>query len=311
MNYREKVIVIAGPTASGKTALGIALARRLGGEIVSADSMQVYRRMDIGTAKASAEERSAVPHHMLDVAEPSESYSVARYVEDASRCCDGILSRGAVPLVVGGTGLYIDSLLSGRSFSECGDPSLRSELEARYDTIGGEAMLEELRSFDPERAAKLCPNDRRRIVRAMEIYRLTGMTITAHDEMTRAIPPRYEALRIVLGYRRREDLYNRINSRVDAMAASGLFDEVSSLLSDGISGNCTAMQAIGYKEAVSFLRGETSREEALEAIKLGSRRYAKRQLTWFGRWEDALRIEWPDSPDIPYALSFLEEKGVI
>ena len=200
-----KVVVVAGPTATGKTRLGILLAQALGGEIVSADSMQVYRRMDVGTAKATAEERAAAPHHMLDVAEPRENYSVSRYVAAASRCCDDILARGKLPIVVGGTGLYIDSLLSGRDFAACEEDGarLREALNARWDAEGGEALLEELAAFDPARAAKLHPGDRRRIVRAIEIYRLTGETISAHDARTRALPPRYEAARIHLNFRSR------------------------------------------------------------------------------------------------------------
>ena len=195
-----KIVVVAGPTATGKTRLGILLAQALDGEIVSADSMQVYRRMDVGTAKATPEERAAARHHMLDVAEPWENYSVSRYVDEASACCEDILSRGKLPIVVGGTGLYIDSLLAGRDFAgrSEGDESLRAALSARWDAEGGEALLEELRSFDPERAAKLHPSDKRRIVRAIEIYRLTGETISAHDARTRALPPRYEGLRIHL-----------------------------------------------------------------------------------------------------------------
>ena len=171
---RQPVFVVAGPTASGKTALSIALAQAVGGEIVSADSMQIYRGMDIGTAKASPEEQAAVPHHMLDVADPGENYSVARYVEEASACCEEILSRSKIPVITGGTGLYIDSLLSGRSFADSGDPGLRAQLSEDYDRLGGEIMLERLRAVDPERAALLPPSDRRRIVRALEIYALTG-----------------------------------------------------------------------------------------------------------------------------------------
>lgn len=187
---QPKVIVVAGPTACGKTRLGIALAQELGGEIVSADSMQVYRRMDIGTAKATAEERAAAPHHMLDVAEPWEDYSVARYVEAAAACCDDILRRGKLPIIVGGTGLYIDSLLSGRDFAarEEGDEKLRASLAAEYEALGGEALLQRLRSFDPERAGKLHPADKRRIIRAIEIYTLTGTTITEHDRRSRELP---------------------------------------------------------------------------------------------------------------------------
>ena len=310
-----KLIVVAGPTATGKTRLGILLAQRFGGEIVSADSMQLYRGMDIGTAKATPEERAAVPHHMLDVADPDENWSVSRYVEEAGRCCDGILRRGKLPVVVGGTGLYIDSLLSGRDFAAREeDAGLRRALERRWETEGGEALLRELASFDPERAAKLHPSDRRRIVRAIEIYRLTGETISAHDARTAALPPRYEAARIHLGYADRAALYARIDARVDEMLAAGLFDEVSALLASGLSPDCTAMQAIGYKEAARALAGEISREEAAEQIKQASRRYAKRQLTWFSRAADALRILWDGPPDFEAALrlstEFLTARGL-
>jgi len=311
MNTFEKpqVLVVAGPTATGKTRLGIELARRYDGEIVSADSMQVYRRMDIGTAKADAEERAAAPHHMLDVAEPWEDYSVSRYVEEAGRCCDEILSRGRLPLIVGGTGLYIDSLLARRDFAQrdTGSDSLREALSAEYDRVGGEAMLSQLAAFDPERAAKLHPADRRRIVRAIEIYRLTGVTITEHDRQTRAKPPRYRAGWIVLSYRDRAALYARIDRRVDAMIRAGLFDEVEALLTQGLSADCTAMQAIGYKEAVLALRGEISREAAADLIKQNSRRYAKRQLTWFKRASDALWILWDGEPDFDEALRRVEQ----
>ena len=300
-----KVIVVAGPTATGKTKLGILLAERFSGEIVSADSMQLYRRMDIGTAKATAEERAQVPHHMLDVAGPEENYSVSRYVDEAARCCDDILARGKTPVIVGGTGLYIDSLVSGRDFAgrSEGDEALRESLCER----GGEAMLEELRSLDPERAEKLHPSDKRRIVRAIEIYRLTGETISAHDARTRALPPRYEALRIVLNYRERSELYARIDARVDDMVASGLFEEVEGLLQSGLSPESTAMQAIGYKEAALFLSGAIGREEAVALIKQNSRRYAKRQVTWFSRSPDALFLSWDGTPDFENALRLSTE----
>ena len=302
---KPQIIVVCGPTATGKTRLGIALAEKYNGEIVSADSMQVYRRMDIGTAKATPEERALVPHHMLDVAEPTEDYSVSRYVREAGTVCDGLLAEGKTPVLVGGTGLYIDSLLAGRDFAERAeaDESLRAAIAAEYDEIGGEAMLERLRAFDPERAQRLHPADRRRIVRAVEIYRLTGKTITAHDAETRARPPRYRAFTVALSYRDRADLYARIDSRVDEMLAQGLFAEVEGLLAEGLSAECTAMQAIGYKEAVLALRGELSREEAAALIKQSSRRYAKRQLTWFGRNEAAHWIRWEHTPDFGAALS--------
>ena len=305
---KPEILVVCGPTATGKTRLGIALAERYGGEIVSADSMQVYRRMDIGTAKATPEERARVPHHMLDVCEPWEDYSVSRYVREAGAVCDRLLAAGKAPVLVGGTGLYIDSLLSGRDFAERaeGDENLRAAISAEYDAVGGEAMLERLRAFDPERAARLHPADRRRIVRAVEIYRLTGKTITEHDAETRARPPRYRAFTVALSYRDRADLYARIDSRVDEMLAQGLFDEVERLLAEGLSADCTAMQAIGYKEAVLALRGELSRAEATALIKQSSRRYAKRQLTWFGRNEEAHWIRWDHAPDFDAALSEIE-----
>ena len=294
--------MVCGPTATGKTRLGIELALALGGEIVSADSMQIYRGMDVGTAKAAAAERAQAPHHMLDVADPGEEYSVARYVEEASRCCDDILSRGLVPVIVGGTGLYIDSLLSGRDFAGTeGDKALRSRLGAEYDARGGAAMLERLRTVDPERAALLHPADKRRIVRALEIFELTGETITAHDQRTRRLPPRYKAARIVLSYADRAALYARIDARVDEMLRQGLFEEVARLLASGLSPDCTAMQAIGYKEAVLALRGEITKEEAAALIQQASRRYAKRQLTWFGRAPGALRILWEGAPDFARA----------
>ena len=308
------IIVVAGPTASGKTKLGIELAKKYGGEIVSADSMQLYRGMDIGTAKATPGEQAQAVHHMLDVADPAESWSVARYVDEAGRICDDILARGKVPILAGGTGLYIDSLIAGRDFAENReDKTLRTALEAEYDRLGGEAMLQKLAAFDPDRAAKLGAGDKRRIVRAVEIYRLTGKTATEHDEETRRRPPRYDAARIVLNYKDRADLYARIDARVTQMAADGLFDEVRSLLASGLSADCTAMQAIGYKEAVLALRGELTEEEALDLIRRGSRRYAKRQITWFGRWPDAHRILWDAVPDFEAALqsstAFLQSRG--
>ena len=300
---KGNILVVCGPTATGKTHLGIELARACGGEIVSADSMQIYRGMNIGTAKATESERAAVPHHMLDVAEPQDNWSVARYVQEASRCCDEILARGRLPILVGGTGLYIDSLIAGREFAENdGDEQLREKLNAEYDRLGAEALWQRLRGIDPARAEKLAPTDRRRIVRALEVWELTGKTITEHDEQTRRLPPRYEAGRIVLNFADRAALYARIDRRVDEMAEQGLFEEVEALLHSGVPADCTAMQAIGYKEAALALRGEISRAEALERIKQASRRYAKRQLTWFRRAPDALWIEWAGEPDYAWAM---------
>ena len=310
-----KIVVVAGPTASGKTRLGIELAREFDGEIVSADSMQIYKGMDIGTAKADERERTEAVHHMIDIIDPREDYSVSRYVEDAGKVCDDVLSRGKLPIVVGGTGLYIDSLISGRGFADVAeDAGLREELSRQYDELGGDKMLERLRSFDAERAGKLHPSDRRRIVRAIEVYMLTGVTITEHDRQTRLLPKRYDAARIHLNFRDRAVLYERIDKRVDLMVAQGLWDEVERLLTSGVSSACTSMQAIGYKECVAALRGEISREEAEAAIKQNSRRYAKRQLTWFSRTEDALNILWDKNPDFNEArrisTEFLHSFGI-
>ncbi len=297
------VLVVEGPTASGKTSLGICLAGALGGEIVSADSMQIYRGMDIGTAKATAQERAQIPHHMLDVADPSEEYSVARYVEEAARCCDSLLAAGKLPILVGGTGLYIDSLLSGREFGAVDtDGSLRDELNRQYDRLGGEALLSELRCVDPDRAALLHPSDRKRIVRALEVYRLTGETITEHDRRSRTIPPRYRAVRIIPGFHDRSLLYQRIDERVQEMVALGLFSEVRMLLTSGVSPKATSMQAIGYKEVISCLQGDCTEAEAIAQIRQASRRYAKRQLTWFARHEDACRLYHDDPGGTPALL---------
>ena len=309
------ILVIVGPTASGKTRLAVELAQRHGGEVVSADSMQIYRRMDIGTAKPTREEMGGIPHYMIDVASPWEDFSVARYVEMASACVDEILSRGKLPIVAGGTGLYVDSLLSGRTFAAFSPESpLRRELEAELAEKGGQAMLDALAQADPEAAAHLHPNDHKRIVRALEVYRSTGKTISQHNRETQSLPPRYRALTIGLTFQRREDLWARINRRVDQMAAAGLEREVRGLLSSGLSPACTAMQAIGYKEFAAAVEGDMSWGEAEELVKLRSRQYAKRQLTWFRRNRETRWIAWDKNPDFGMALhrstDFLREAGL-
>ena len=248
----HRVLVITGPTATGKSALGVALAKRLGGEILSADSMQLYRDMDIGTAKVTAAEMQGVPHHLLDVASPDENWSVARWVAEAARIAGDVFARGHVPMLVGGTGLYIDSLLSGRDFAESGGGSpLRGELDAEYDRVGGEAFREALRQVDPERAEKLHPSDKKRLVRAMEVWRLTGETISTHDERTRALPPRWPSVRVALTYADRDALYARIDRRVDEMVAAGLFAETERLLAameyDTPYTAATLMRLLGLK----------------------------------------------------------------
>ena len=285
----RRVAVICGPTASGKTALSVALAQRFDGEVVSADSMQLYRRMDIGTAKPTAGERRGIPHHMLDVADPGEPYSVARYVQEATACVEDILSRGKLPIVCGGTGLYIDGLLRGTDFQpNGGDTGLRQQLEEDWERHGPAALLERLAQVDPESAARLHPADRRRILRALEVYLTTGETITAHNARTRAAPPRYEAVSLGLNTDPRQLLYDRIDRRVGEMLERGLLREVESLWREGLLEG-TAAQAIGYKELLAFLRGEDTLEAAADRIRQKSRNYAKRQLTWFRRDP---RIRW-------------------
>ena len=311
----KKILVIVGPTASGKTRMAVELAKAHNGEVVSADSMQIYRRMDIGTAKPTAEEMDGVPHHMIDVADPEEDFSVARYVEMASACVDDILARGKLPIVAGGTGLYVDSLLSGRTFAAFSPESaLRKELEEELAERGGEAMLEELSRVDPEAAARLHPNDHKRIVRALEVYRSTGKTISEHNRETQALPPRYEALTIGFNFQNRADLWARIDARVDRMAADGLEREVRELLSSGLSPRCTAMQAIGYKEFVAAVEGDMTWREAEELVKLRSRQYAKRQLTWFRRNPAVHWLLWEKNPNFGNArqrsTELLEEFGL-
>ena len=298
-----KILVVNGPTASGKTKLAVELALAHNGEVVSADSMQIYRRMDIGTAKPTVEEMQGVPHHMIDVADPAEDFSVARYVDMAAACVEDILSRGKLPILAGGTGLYIDSLLSGRTFAAFeADSPLRGELEARLAAEGGEALLAELAKVDPQTAARLHPNDSKRIVRALEVWHTTGRTMTEHNAETLAIPPRYDALTLTLAFERREDMWARIDRRVDVMMADGLVEEVRALLDSGVPHKCTAMQAIGYKEMVQAVRENGDVLAAAEEIKLRSRQYAKRQLTWFRRNQGAKWLIWGPEPDFAKAL---------
>ncbi|MBQ8797559.1 MAG: tRNA (adenosine(37)-N6)-dimethylallyltransferase MiaA [Oscillospiraceae bacterium] len=279
----HNIICIAGPTASGKTALAVALAKCVDGEVVSCDSMQVYRGMDIGTAKPTREEMQGIVHHMLDVAEPYEDFSVSRYCEMASPIVDDILARGKTAIIAGGTGLYMDALIRGNSFAPYPSTGMREKLEAQADTEGMEAMLSLLATIDPDSAARLHLADRKRIIRALEVYYETGETITAHNLKTQQIPPKYNATWFALEDENRQNLYDRIDSRVEKMLAAGLIDEIKGLLAAGIPEKCTAMQAIGYKEFIAYLNGNCSLEEAAAQVQQASRHYAKRQLTWFRR----------------------------
>ena len=281
----KNLICIAGPTASGKTALSIALAKELDAEIVSCDSMQVYRRMDIGTAKPTLEERAGIVHHMLDVAEPDEDFSVSRYCEMATPIVDSILEKGKTCIIVGGTGLYMDSLIRGNSFAPFPSTGMREKLEAQPI----EDVYAQLQAIDPEAAARLHLSDKKRIIRAMEVFLETGETITAHNKRTQAIPPRYNPIWFALEDENRQDLYDRIDRRVDVMLEMGLIDEIRALLDSGIPTDCTAMQAIGYKEFLAAMDGHITIEEAADQVRQSSRHYAKRQLTWFRRNQN---IHW-------------------
>lgn len=279
----NNIICIAGPTASGKTALAATLAKELNGEVVSCDSMQVYRRMDIGTAKPTLEEMQGIPHHMIDVAEPWEDFSVSRYCEMAAPIVDDIISRGKTAVIAGGTGLYMDSLIRGNAFAPFPATGVRERLEAQADAEGMEAMLSRLRAVDPDAARRLHLSDRKRILRALEVYLETGVTITEHNRKTQAVPPRYSPLWLGLDFARRGELYRRIDLRVGLMLQQGLVEEIRGLLAEGIPEKATAMQAIGYKEFVDALDGRCTIEEAADQVRQSSRRYAKRQLTWFRR----------------------------
>ena len=279
----NNIICIAGPTASGKTALAATLAKELNGEVVSCDSMQVYRRMDIGTAKPTLEEMQGIPHHMIDVAEPWEDFSVSRYCEMAAPIVDDIISRGKIAVIAGGTGLYMDALIRGNAFAPFPATGVRERLEAQADAEGMEAMLSRLRTVDPDAARRLHLSDRKRILRALEVYLETGETITEHNRKTQAAPPRYSPLWLGLDFARRGELYRRIDLRVGLMLEQGLVEEIRGLLADGIPERATAMQAIGYKEFVDALDGRCTIEEAADLVRQSSRRYAKRQLTWFRR----------------------------
>ena len=279
----NRIICIAGPTASGKTSFAVALAKKLGGEVVSCDSMQIYKYMDIGTAKPTEEEMEGIPHHMLSVAEPWEDFSVSRYCEMATPIVDDIIRRGKTAIIAGGTGLYMDALIRGNTFAPYPATGRREELEERAHREGIEALMAWLQDIDPEAAAKLHLSDRKRIIRALEVYLETGETITTHNKRTQAIPPRYQPLWLGLDFEDRAVLYNRIDRRVDIMLEQGLIAEIEELLAAGIPKKSTAMQAIGYKEFLAAMDGQCTIMQAAEDVKKASRHYAKRQLTWFRR----------------------------
>lgn len=302
-----QVVCVVGPTASGKTALGVWLAKHYNGEVVSCDSMQIYRRMDIGTAKPTREEMDGVPHHMIDVADPEEDYSAERYRREAVPVVDDILARGKLPIIVGGTGLYLDALLNGHDFA-VKSTGWREKLQKKYDEEGIQPLWEALTEIDPESATRLHPMDTKRVIRALEVWYETGETISAHNAATRLLPPRYTALKLGLNYENRADLYARIDARVEEMAASGLADEVRALLESGVSSDCTAMQAIGYKELCAAVEDGGDLTAALDEVKLRSRQYAKRQLTWFRRDRTTQWYRHGSQPDPEALRRFAAEK---
>ena len=310
----NRLICICGPTASGKTALSVALAKQLHTEIISADSMQIYRGMDIGTAKPTAEERQGVPHHLLDICAPGEVFSVARYVELADAAAQDVLSRGMVPIVAGGTGLYMDALIECSTFSgDETDLSVRKKYQCMAAEQGNEAVHACLAKVDPEGAERLHPNNLKRVIRALEVYEQTGMTIDAFNRLHKRPAPKYAALKIGICPAERQTLYDRIDRRVDQMLADGLLEETKRLLdSDALAG--TAAQAIGYKELLGYLQGDAPLADCVALLKQRSRNYAKRQLTWLKRDDNIHWIYYNNGEELPAILQeateYLQKHGV-
>ena len=296
MNNKIKLITVVGPTASGKTRLGVELAKRYGGEVISADSMQIYKGMQIATAKPTVEEMQGIPHHLMDFLEPNQTYSVAMFVDDAKKCIEDISSRGKIPVIVGGTGLYVDSLLNNISFHESQrDTELSEKLRELYYTEGVDYLLDMLRKFDGESAERLeTEKNPKRIIRAIEFYKTTGITITKQNKKSKNEESPYSAIKLGLNFEDRQKLYDRINERVDLMVEAGLVHEAKRVFNSELS--FTSVKAIGYKELFPYLKGELPLEECIEKLKQETRRYAKRQITWFKRDKE---INWlyPDKAE--------------
>ena len=287
---KPKVIVICGPTASGKTALSIELAKKINGEIISSDSMQIYKNMNIGTAKPTKEEMSGIQHYLLDFVEPDKRYSVAEFKRDAEKAIEEILGKGKIPIVVGGTGLYVDSLIYGIEYQEIElDEKYRKELEKIAEEQGLEVLYEKAKKIDSEAMKKISPNDKKRIMRVLEIYKSTGKTKTEQEAESRKKELKYDYKVFAINMDR-EKLYERINKRVDIMIEQGLIDEVKELLNN-YKEFPTAMQGLGYKEVVDYLNGKMTKEEMIEKIKMETRRYAKRQITWFKKNKQTVWID--------------------
>ena len=303
-----KIVCVVGPTACGKTTLGVLLAKKFNGEVVSADSMQIYRGMTVGTAAPTPEEMDGVPHHMVAVADPAEQWSAARYAQAATPIIDDILARGKLPILVGGTGLWLDAVVRGHGFAggHAGG-EVRRQLQQRLEREGIEPLLAELRQVDPASAERLHPADEKRILRALEVYLEAGKTITAHNEETKKLPPRYDAVWIGLQFEDRADMKALIDRRVDKMVEEGLLEEVRGLLESGLPRESTALQAIGYKEFLGVADGTATEAEAIEEVKLRSRQYAKRQLTWLRKNSDIHWIFWKKERDFERALQVSTE----
>jgi len=308
MSDKIKIAAVVGPTASGKTALSIALAKRFNGEIVSCDSMQVYKRMSIGTAKPTPDEMDGVPHHLIDIAEPDTVYSCAEYVRDAKKAINDITSRGKLPIICGGTGLYLDSLLRGGSFEVTEtDEEYRGEMMRLASEKGNLFVHDMLKNVDPESAAAIHPNNVKRVIRALEIYKTTGKTKTELDVESQKNDSEYNALVIGLRYDDREILYERIDKRVDLMLEAGLEKEIRMLLDEGVfDSSGTATQAIGYKELLGYIKGETFFEEAVALLKQSTRRYAKRQLTWFSNHSNVTWINVKKENNFEHILNIAQ-----
>ena len=311
---KPRVVAIGGPTATGKTALSVALAKRFGGEIISADSMQIYQGLDVGTAKVTPEEMQGVPHHLVGFLAPEQAFSVADFTTLAGKTITQLTAQGKLPLLVGGTGLYITSLLNGIGFTpEKVDPAIRQELQARLQAEGSQALYAELAAVDPGYAAKVHPNNTPRVIRALELYRATGRKMSAEREAARPAEKPYRSLCLCLTCRDRTLLYQRIDTRCDRMMQSGILEEAK-LVYDHRDTYRTAAQAIGYKEFTQALSGEMTWQEATDVVKLRSRQYAKRQLTWFGRNPNTRWVRWDDPPEFEQgrraSTEYMEEFGI-
>ena len=312
---RKSLVVLTGPTAVGKTKLSIALAKKIGGEIISADSMQVYRHMDIGSAKIRPEQMQGVPHHLIDVLEPSEDFNVVIFQEKCKECMAGIYERGHIPILTGGTGFYIQAVLNNIDFTENEASPYRAELEALAEEKGSTWLHEELRKVDPESAEAIHENNVKRVIRALEFYRLTGKKISEHNEEQKERQSPYHFAYFVLNDER-EHLYRRIEQRIDQMLEQGLVDEVKKLKSMGCHQEMVSMKGLGYKEILDYLDGITTLPEAVEILKRDTRHFAKRQITWFKREEDVI---WLNKQDYAYdedkilstMLEILREKDII